>query len=314
MKQEPTAHRPEGLSLIIPCYNEEGGIAQALAAVSAVLEQMPVATELIVVDDGSTDGTAGRIDEARCKLVRNEENPGSGARCKLVRHAENLGYGAALKTGAAEAQYNCLAIIDADGTYPVEELPKLYEGLSEAEMVVGARTGKSVHIPLLRRPAKWALRVLANYLTGRKIPDLNSGLRAMRRELWDRYERYYPNGFSLTTTITLASLVDGRRVKFHSIDYHKRAGTSKIRPVRDTANFLQLILRTVLYFNPLKVFGPVGAAFIFAGVFIGVFTLVRQNYFEVGQFLDVTTLLLITSGVQILALGALADLISKRLS
>jgi glycosyltransferase involved in cell wall biosynthesis len=296
---DPTLNPAEmGLSVIVPCYNEEKAIAPVLDRLDAVLREAGLAHEIIVVDDGSTDATAERIDTARFHLIR---------------HDVNTGYGAALKTGAAQARFPLLAITDADGTYPNEELPRLVRELGAAEMVVGARTGQHVHVPLARRPAKWALTRLANYLTGQHIPDLNSGLRVIRRELWDRFSYLFPDGFSLTTTITLASLTNHRRVKYVPINYHARVGSSKIRPIRHTIEFIQLILRTVLYFQPLKVFVPVSLSLFLASVLIGAGTLILSNVFHIGKFMDVTTVLLFLSALQLIAIGALADLITKRM-
>src|SRR5690606_28317045 len=126
-----------------------------------------------------------------------------------------------------------------------------------ADMAIGARTGAEANIPLVRRPAKAFLRRLASFLAGTPIPDLNSGLRAFRREFVQAYRPILPEGFSFTTTITLAALTNHHRVDYVSIDIAARSGTSKIRPIRDTLGFLSLIVRTVLYFNPLKVFYPV---------------------------------------------------------
>jgi glycosyltransferase involved in cell wall biosynthesis len=289
---------PKGISLVIPACDEQAAIAGVLEEVHASLARVGVPFEIIVVDDGSTDGTAGQVDTKRFRLIRNPAN---------------LGYGASLKAGAREALYDCIMITDADGTYPSEEIGTLYHDLEKADMAVGARTGVDVQIPWVRRPAKWALNRLANYLTGTRIPDLNSGFRAVRRDIWERYEHYFPNGFSLTTTITLASLSDGRRVVFHPINYRARVGSSKIRPIRDTLNFIQLILRTVFYFDPLKVLLPVSLVLMGLGGIVGVGTLVLQNCFGIGKFMDVTTQLLILTGLQILAIGGLADLVSKRL-
>ncbi len=289
---------PKGISLVIPACNEQAAIAGVLDEVNASLAQLGVPYEILVVDDGSTDGTAGQVDTARFRLIQ---------------HPANLGYGASLKAGARQALYDCIMITDADGTYPSVEIGTLYRALEKADMAVGARTGVDVQIPWVRRPAKWALTRLANYLTGTRIPDLNSGFRAVRRELWERYEHYFPNGFSLTTTITLAALADGRRVVFHPINYRARVGSSKIRPIRDTLNFIQLILRTVFYFDPLKVLLPVSLSLMGLGGVVGVVTLLLQNCLGIGKFMDVTTQLLILTGLQILAIGGLADLVSKRL-
>jgi hypothetical protein len=176
-------------------------------------------------------------------------------------------------------------------------------------MAVGARTGESVHIPLVRRPAKWVLRKLASYLAGVRIPDLNSGLRAFRRELVETYVGILPDGFSFTTTITLASLTNHHQVEYVTIDYAHRSGSSKIRPIRDTLRFISLIIRTVLYFNPLRVFYPLFACL---SLFLG-----ASFYYDV--FLDETapnlsdkTVVLFLASVQVLSLGLVADLIDKK--
>jgi hypothetical protein len=174
-------------------------------------------------------------------------------------------------------------------------------------MVVGARTGGDAHIPLVRRPAKWLITQLANYLANCRIPDLNSGFRLIRRDLWTRFRSYYPNGFSLTTTITLAALTNGYVVKYHPIAYHHRLGRSKIRPLRDTLNFIQLTIRTVLYFDPLRIFVPLSLVLFAAGLAIGIGSKL------LGDFLDTTTTLLLTASLQIMAIGMLADLVNKRL-
>ena len=202
-----------------------------------------------------------------------------------------------------------IVITDADGTYPEERIVHLLARIDAgAEMAVGARTGPDVEVPLLRRPAKTFLRLLASYLAGSRIRDLNSGLRAIRRELVLAYRPILPNGFSFTTTITLAALTNGHRVDFVSIDYRKRSGSSKIRPIRDTLGFLSLIVRTVLYFNPLKVFFPVA-------VLIGL-GLLGSIYYDIAVVqpsnLSDKTVLLFVALVQVLSVGLLADLVDKR--
>jgi glycosyltransferase involved in cell wall biosynthesis len=293
---------PNGVSIVVPCYNESDGIRKVVNEIREALRECPLGWEILVVDDGSSDETASSLE---------------GCDCRLLSHPENRGYGAALKTGVGHATHDLIGIIDADGTYPCSELPILIDIMMRAgcdiDMVVGSRTGHEVKIPPVRRPAKWALNALADYLTGRRIPDLNSGLRIIRRELWDRYEKYYPDGFSLTTTITLAALTNGWNVVYHPVNYRARIGTSKIRPVRDTIGFVQLILRTVLYFDPLKVFVPASLILFLAGAVIGGGSLLLKHWFGVGQFMDVTTVVLLVSSLQLLAMGALADLITKRL-
>jgi hypothetical protein len=163
-------------------------------------------------------------------------------------------------------------------------------------------------VPLLRRPEKWILRMLASYLAGVRIPDLNSGLRAIRRDLVKTYRPILSDGFSFTTTITLSALTNGHRVDWVSIDYKKRQGISKIRPIRDTLGFTSLIVRTVLYFNPLKVFFP--AAFVIGialagSIYVDVFVTSPPNLSE-------KTILCFVALIQVLSVGLLADLVDKR--
>ena len=147
---------------------------------------------------------------------------------------------------------------------------------------------------------------LANYLAGIKIPDINSGLRIMKKNLIEKYLYILPDGFSFTTTITLAALTNGYRVKYVSINYLKRTGKSKFRPIKDTLNFFQLMIRTVLYFNPLKIFIPLSIILFFSGAVVFLW-----SYFFAPKVLDTTTAIFIISSIQILAIGMLADLITK---
>ncbi len=285
-----------GVTLIIPCFNEERMIAETVRRAIKSLQDAERAFEILVVDDGSKDDSTHSLQT----LIG---SPG----LRLMRNGENRGYGYSLKRAVAEARHELVAIIDADGTYPIERLAELIDAMKDADMAVGARTGASVHIPLVRRPAKWFLRKLAEYLAGRKIPDLNSGMRVMKRSLIRRFVRLLPDGFSFTTTITLALLTHGHEVRYIPIDYAPRVGKSSIRPVRDTLNFFSLIVRTTLYFRPLKIFVPASAA-MFA-LAIGT-AIVSKIVF--GQLADVTAVTLASASLQLLAIGMLADLIDKR--
>jgi len=241
---------PHAVSIVIPAYNEGAHVAEQVAAVEGVMRTSGWAYEVLVVDDGSRDDTAERA-------------AATGAR--VLRRPQNRGYGAALKLGIARARHDWILITDADGTYPVAAIPELLAAADRNAMVVGARTGGTVRIPLLRRPAKAFLRWLASYLSERPIPDINSGLRLMRKSLIRRYEHLLPNGFSFTTTITLAANCNGHAVEYLPIDYHARLGQSKIRP-RHAYDFLLLTLRTIVYFNPLKVFIPLGLVLFVLGL------------------------------------------------
>jgi glycosyltransferase involved in cell wall biosynthesis len=293
----PNPNHQSPVAIVVPVYNEADALDLSLVAFRQVLTELPAGSEVIFVDDGSTDGSG--------QLLANLVTPSDPIR--IIRHARNRGYGAALKTGVRATQAHLVCICDADGTYPIRQIPALVTELLQtaAAMVVGARP-KSQQ-PAIRRPAKAALTWLAQYLTNERIPDLNSGLRVMRRNDLLRLEGLLPNGFSYTTTITVALLSEGERVLYRRINYRHRIGTSKIRPIHDTLNFLLLILRTTLAFAPLKVFGPVGLALVAGGILLLTVRLFLDNPFGVA-----TTVILMTAGLQILMLGLLADLVNRR--
>ncbi len=287
------------MSIIIPAYNEELGIE---GVVSSLLNSLSFldgegSVEILVINDGSSDRTG--------EIVKGISDP----RITLVEHPFNQGYGAALKTGIRNSSAPWVLITDADGTYPNDAIRELWKERADNEMVVGSRTGPIRSTPWIRRPPKWVLRKLASYLSRTEIPDLNSGLRLMRREILEQFKNILPSGFSFTTTITLAMLSAGYRVQYIPVDYLKRQGKSKIRPFYDTINFLQLIIRTIMFFDPLRIFLPLSFAFIGGSAFVGF-----GSYFYLGRFLDSTTVMLFVTGVQLLALGMLADMINRRLN
>lgn len=282
------------VSVIIPAYNEEKGIAQTLDAMRNILGQNNFGYEIIVVDDASTDRT-GKI--------------ASGKGARLITHDFNHGYGASIKAGVRQSKYDVILISDADGTYPVAQVPNILRHMENYDMVVGARVGHNVKIPLLRRPAKWFLAKLANYLSETNVVDLNSGLRAIKKEIFVKFNRLLPDGFSLTTTITLAMLTYGYQVKYIPINYDYRVGRSKIRPFRDFLNFFLLIIKTSLLFNPLKIFLPMSFILCLLGIFIFFYSLFFLPY-----TLDITAVVLIIGGIQLLAIGMIADLINKRMN
>ena len=287
-----------GVTVVIPCFNEELAVAGTLREVSRVMKGIHRPYELIVVNDGSTDGTGAAL--KTCQNIRG---------LRILSNARNRGYGYSLKRAVAEASYEIVVITDADGTYPSDRIADLIDLLDGADMVVGSRTGADVHIPRARRPAKWELGKLASYLAETNIPDLNSGLRVMKRSLVRRYFNLLPDGFSFTTTITLALLTHGYEVRFVPVDYARRIGRSSIRPIRDTLNFISLIVRTVMYFRPLKVFAPASALLLVSALVLGV-----VSKLAFGQLADVSVLVIAMASVQLLGIGLLADLIDKRMS
>jgi len=241
----PSATVPE-VSAIIPAFNEAEAIGRVVAE---VVERYP-AYEVLVIDDGSGDGTGQVAEQA-------------GAR--VVRHDWNKGYGAALRTGCREARGDVVCFFDADGQHHAEDIERLVAEIGRHDMVVGARTGGS-HVPLSRRPGKLILRVFANFLAGVEIPDVNSGLRAFKREVILKYLHLMPSGFSFSTTSTFAMLKSDRPVKWVPITVEKRIGRSTVSQVRHGLQTLLLMLRLTTLFEPLKVFLPVSGAFMFVAL------------------------------------------------
>jgi glycosyltransferase involved in cell wall biosynthesis len=278
-------------SVIIPVYNEEKAITQTIAAVKKAMKNLPY--ELIAVNDASKDRT-GQI------LSRIQD-------ITVINHASNKGYGASLKSGIRASKGEWIIITDADGTYPIADIPKLLSYTSSYDMVVGARTGRKVQVPLLRRPAKWMLKKVARIATGVNIPDINSGLRVFRKDMALKFWSLYPNGFSFTTTITMAALANGYDVKYIPINYFKREGSSTVRPVKDFLGFNFLIFKVALYFAPLKFFVPTSIILLLIGLVKGILDFMHQG--QIGIFAAIAVLF----SIQIFFFGMLADLVNKKM-
>lgn len=295
----------KSVSVVIPAYNEEAAVREQVENVRRVLNSHAIVHEIVVVDDGSQDRT---VEEALKSQAR------------VLRHPANRGYGAALKTGILAAKYDPIVITDADGTYPAEEIPSLLAKLETADMVVGARIGAEVHIPWIRRPAKKFLGWLAARIAGQAIPDLNSGLRAFRRECVRQYFSILSNRFSFTTTVTLALFADDYLITYHPINYYQRVGKSKITP-RHFMDFTILVLRMAMLFQPLKVFTPMaffcsllGAMKVFydvATVFPRAASVDWSLFYQ--PVLSTSAILLLLVGLQLLLIGMVADGVVRRI-
>lgn len=282
------------VSVVLPAYNEVGHIRQEVERVTRALSASSYKFEIIVVDDGSTDGTADAVEGLRA--------------VRLIRLAGNRGSGTARRLGTSQATGRWVVWTDADMTYPNERIPELIEVLEqgEAHQVVGARTSEQGTLKPLRVPAKWALRRLAEYLTSTEIPDLNSGLRAFSREHARPFLGLLPSGFSCVTTITLAFLSNGLVIEYLPIDYRKRAGRSHFHPIRDAYRYLLQIIRMITFFEPLRVFAPVALMLLTVGGLKAVYDIIAHPV-----RIATNTILLMVTGLVLFSLGLLADLIVR---
>lgn len=288
----------QGLTLVVPVYNEISAIKNSIKHLKDIKRNSKdLNLEIILVNDGSTDGT-----EKILQSIHKDKD------LRVIHHSQNRGYGAALKTGIRAAKYNFIAITDADATYPDERIPEFFKDVinNNLDMLVGARIGETVKIPLIRRFPKWVINQLANYMVGTKIPDLNSGMRIMKKEVLERFMKILPDGFSFTSTITIAMLANGYQVKYVPINYHQRKGKSKIRPFYDTLNFIRLITRTIMFFDPLKVFLPISLPLLLCGIII---ILVEGILY---RNINTISVLITLSGLNILTVGMLAEMIANK--
>lgn len=282
------------VTVVIPAFNEQAAIAHDLEAIFEAMDKSDFDYEVIVVDDGSTDLTAEIVAQF--------------SRARLIKHPRNMGVGAARKTGIRLAEGDIIITTDGDGTYPNHEMPALLERLRDNDLVIGARTKEAGTMPWLRTPAKTFIRWLASYLTGVNIPDLNSGLRCFRKETALQFFHLLPSGHSWESTSTLAFLTAGYRVEFVPVDYYPRlGGRSSFHPIKDTVTYLRLIFRTVMYFDPLKFFGPLCLVLFLIGALKLVRDIMTFNFHVPGS-----TIVILLTAVQVGVLGLIADLIVKR--
>jgi polyisoprenyl-phosphate glycosyltransferase len=229
------------LSVIIPAFNESDAIIGTIQNIQDVAKSQQITPlEVVVVDDGSDDDTA-------------EKAKTTGA--TVIRHPHNRGYGSSLKDGIKAAQYDTIAITDADLTYPFEEIEKLLAAFKTGfDMVVGARTGIHYKESIIKSPLRRILKFIVEFATGQKIPDINSGLRVFSKKTITPYLKHLCDTFSFTTSLTLAYMLSGRYTKYLPIPYHQRVGKTKVKLIKDSLRTLQYILQAVNYYNPIKLF------------------------------------------------------------
>lgn len=265
------------ITVVIPAFNEEKAISEVIAG----LKEISIVDEIIVVDDGSSDAT-------RQKAIE------SGV--KVLVHRANSGYGASLKTGIINAKNNVIALFDADGQHNPEDLILMNEHIKDYDMVSGTRQ-KGSHSPLWRKPGKILISVLANYLAGHKIPDLNCGLRLVKKDLMLPYLKLFADKFSFSTTSLVFFLKDGFRVKFVPISAQKRIGESSLRVIHGFDTII-LVLRMITLFEPLKIFLPTSITFFCLCIIFGTFDFItHQKIGATSLFLGITSILVFFFGL-----------------
>ena len=280
------------VSVVLPVFNEKGHLRTEIDRIRTALEGSPYSFEIIVVDDGSDDGS--EIELAAIDGIR------------LMRHSKNRGSGAARRTGTTAARGRIVVWTDVDMTYPNDEIPALVKAMDGYDQVVGARRTEEGTVKFFRVPAKWFIRKLASYLVQTHIPDLNSGLRAFRRDVAMQYIQDLPAGFSCVTTLTMSFLGNGYSVKYVPIDYSPRAGRSKFHWWKDTKRYLLQVIRMVLSYSPLRVFLPVGLILMAVGIGKLTYDWTTRDF-----SLASNTLLILFAAFQTITIGLLADLIVR---
>ena len=290
---------PPLVTIVLPCYNEGSHVLQEIERISRAMSASPFTYELLCIDDASTDDTLD-------VLLGAAEAHGN---LRVMAFRRNGGSGTARKIGTHDARGEIVVWTDADMTYENERIPELVATLLEDptyDQVVGARTSEAGRHKWARVPAKWFIRKVAEWLTNERIPDLNSGLRAFRREVALPYLRLLPPGFSCVTTITIAFLSNQHDIKYVPTTYAKRSGQSKFHFLRDAYRYILQVVRMVMYFNPLKVLMPPALWLLAIGFAKGLVDMVRHPF-----YFPASTVLLVVSGMLIASLALLSDLVVR---
>ncbi|MBN1971018.1 MAG: glycosyltransferase family 2 protein [Candidatus Delongbacteria bacterium] len=283
------------LTIIVPAFNEEKAIKDTLVNVLPIIDKF--GWNLIVINDGSIDRTKQILSEI------------THPKLSIIEHKVNRGYGASLKTGIRNSSTAYIALYDADGQHNPEDLEKMYQHIIEndEDMLVGMR-GKDSHQEWVRKPGKFILSKTANLLTGKKIPDLNSGLRIIRRDVIVDKLHLFSNAFSFSTTSTIALMNMDYKVDYFPIKVNKRIGTSSVRQFRHGFATILLIIRLIMLFNPLKVFLPSSAFFVFIGsIYEIIYGIILSEHLK----LLPGALLAILTGIIIFFMGLVVDQIAE---
>ncbi|GAA4408796.1 hypothetical protein GCM10023168_26700 [Fodinibacter luteus] len=287
------------VTIVLPCYNEGAHVLEEIDRITAAMTASELTYELLCIDDASTDDTLDVLRHAQQRYPH----------LRILPFRRNGGSGTARRIGTQQARGEIVVWTDADMTYENEKIPDLVRILRDDatyDQVVGARTTEQGTHKWARVPAKWFIRKIAEWLTKSRIPDLNSGLRAFRRDVSLPYLRLLPAGFSCVTTITIAFLSNQHDIKYVDTSYAKRAGVSKFHFVNDAYRYILQVLRMVMYFDPLKVLMPPALWMVVIGVVKAVVDMVRHPF-----YFPASTVLLIVSGIMIASLALLSDLVVR---
>ncbi|WP_205860471.1 glycosyltransferase family 2 protein [Phycicoccus sp. HDW14] len=287
------------VTVVLPCYNEGAHVLEEIDRCSRVLEESELTYEILCIDDASTDDTLEVLRAAQTRYPH----------IRVLPFRRNGGSGTARRIGTQQARGEVVVWTDADMTYENERIPELVRILRDDptyDQVVGARTTEEGTHKWARVPAKWLIRKIAEWLTKTRIPDLNSGLRAFRRDVSLPYLRLLPAGFSCVTTITIAFLSNQHDIKYVETAYAKRAGVSKFHFVGDAYRYILQVLRMVMYFDPLKVLMPPALWLVVIGLVKAVVDMVRHPF-----YFPASTVLLVVSGIMIGSLALLSDLVVR---
>jgi glycosyltransferase involved in cell wall biosynthesis len=287
------------VSVVLPCYDEQNHVMREIERITQALDASGYSYEVVCYDDASTDGTLTVLHEAERIFPH----------VRVVAFHRNQGSGTVRRIGTRDARGEIVVWTDADMTYPNQRIPELVRLLDDdptIDQVVGARTTEQGSYKFLRVPAKWTIRQIAQILTGVKIPDLNSGLRAFRRSVSLPYLRLLPPGFSCVTTLTVSFLANQHEIRYIPIAYDKRAGKSKFKFVRDAYRYILQVLRMVMYFNPIKVLMPIALTLLGVGALKAIYDIAAHPV-----RVAINTLLLLVTGLLIASVALLADLIVR---
>lgn len=277
-------------TIIIPAYNEEKSIG---VVIKGLIDLYKNSVEIIVVNDGSTDNTMNIV----------KQYPS----VRLINQKRNFGYGAALKSGIIESKTPWICMFDADGQHNPNDVARLWQIASNKniDMIVGSR-GLNAYSNLLRAPGKIIISIFANILLGKRVPDLNSGLRMIRKEIILRYLHILPNGFSASTTTTMIMLSRDYDVRYIDINMNSRIGKSQVKQLRDGFRTMMQIIQMTILFNPRRFFIPISVFLFITGILYG-----SVKLYQIGTGLSVGTLLILSTSITIFFFGLLCEQISS---